>query len=444
MWGRTAAAHAQRRSPGTTSELTMTMPTVDDQQARARRLLVVVGARLNEQLGEIVRDLRTIMATEIHELAEDPRLIDLLGASVEGNLDTIFHIVQHDIAAPQYEPPAAAIEYARRLAQRGVPVNALVRAYRLGQEHLLRWSFDVLARQGEEPELALIVSQRIVSITFTYVDWISQQIVTVYEIERERWLENRNTVRAARIRELIDGKDIELDTAEAALGYPLRQNHLGLILWLPEESAVTNKLAHLEQAASSIGRGLRCPRRPLFAPCDRTSGWAWLPLGSTRPATDTLTDFLHDSQDVRVALGGVASGVAGFRATHEEAAQAQRVAVIAGPDATRVTSFTQPGVRAAALLSTDLRQTKTLVKDVLGPLAADDPNHARLRETLLTFLSTGGSYTTTAELLSMHKNSVKYRVARAQEERGRSIGDDRLDVELALIACRWLGRTVLA
>jgi len=34
-------------------------------------------------------------------------------------------------------------------------------------------------------------------------------------------------------------------------------------------------------------------------------------------------------------------------------------------------------------------------------------------------------------------------VARAEQVRGRPIRDDRFDVELALRACRWLGRAVL-
>jgi DNA-binding PucR family transcriptional regulator len=43
----------------------------------------------------------------------------------------------------------------------------------------------------------------------------------------------------------------------------------------------------------------------------------------------------------------------------------------------------------------------------------------------------------------MHKNSVKYRVEKAEQERGRPIRGDHLDVELALHACHWLGHAVL-
>ncbi|MGA9679218.1 MAG: helix-turn-helix domain-containing protein, partial [Mycobacterium sp.] len=63
------------------------------------------------------------------------------------------------------------------------------------------------------------------------------------------------------------------------------------------------------------------------------------------------------------------------------------------------------------------------------------------------YLACGGSYKVAAEQLNLHFNSVKYRVARAVERRGREIGSaiggDRLDVELALLASHWYGAAVL-
>jgi DNA-binding PucR family transcriptional regulator len=43
----------------------------------------------------------------------------------------------------------------------------------------------------------------------------------------------------------------------------------------------------------------------------------------------------------------------------------------------------------------------------------------------------------------LHKNSVQYRIRRAEESLGRPVGDHRHDVELALQASRWLGSSVL-
>jgi DNA-binding PucR family transcriptional regulator len=106
-----------------------------------------------------------------------------------------------------------------------------------------------------------------------------------------------------------------------------------------------------------------------------------------------------------------------------------------------LTEHTEVG--AVALLCADLDATRVWVGGVLGPLATADAQHARLRETLLAFLTLCSSYTAAAEQLLLHRNSVRYRVARAEQVRGRPIRDDRFDVELALRACHWLGRAVL-
>jgi DNA-binding PucR family transcriptional regulator len=104
------------------------------------------------------------------------------------------------------------------------------------------------------------------------------------------------------------------------------------------------------------------------------------------------------------------------------------------------------GDRAVAVVSmmlADMERLGSWVGEVLGPLAANTDATARLRETLLTFLAAGSSYQATAEQLMLHRNTVKYRVGRAVELRGRDLQEDRLDVELALEVVRLLGDVVL-
>jgi DNA-binding PucR family transcriptional regulator len=43
----------------------------------------------------------------------------------------------------------------------------------------------------------------------------------------------------------------------------------------------------------------------------------------------------------------------------------------------------------------------------------------------------------------LHKNTVMYRVRKAEESLGRPVGDGRQDIELALHARHWLGSSVL-
>src|SRR5258707_12196243 len=94
----------------------------------------VIMARLSDRLGEASGAVQRRLALEVPELREDSGLLELFAASIESNVDTVFHALRYEIPIKNVEPPTAALEYARRMAQRGVPRNTLVRAYRLGHQ----------------------------------------------------------------------------------------------------------------------------------------------------------------------------------------------------------------------------------------------------------------------------------------------------------------------
>ena len=144
---------------------------------------------------------------------------------------------------------------------------------------------------------------------------------------------------------------------------------------------------------------------------------------------------------VRFAFGTPAHGVSGFRRTHQQALSAQSVALAAGPSGKPATSFDE--VAPVALMSDSIPLLRAWVIETLGALADDNDQNARLRDTLRVFLQENGSYKATAERLMLHKNTVQYRVRKAEEGLGRPVCHDRLRVELALMASQWLGVTVL-
>ena len=131
----------------------------------------------------------------------------------------------------------------------------------------------------------------------------------------------------------------------------------------------------------------------------------------------------------------------GFRRTHQQALGAQAVALAAGTAGRPVTSFGE--IAPLALMSGSVGLLQAWVAETLGALADDDDQHARLRDTLRVFLQENRSYKTTAERLLLHKNTVQYRVRKAEETLGRSASQDRLNIELALLAVHWLGAAVL-
>jgi DNA-binding PucR family transcriptional regulator len=200
-------------------------------------------------------------------------------------------------------------------------------------------------------------------------------------------------------------------------------------------------IGRLEHAVSHVATRAACCGEPVFLPHDESSAWAWRPLGlrDTFDAAAACTAGLGG--DIHFAFGDAVRGTTGFRLTHQQAVAAQAVALAAGPPPVRVVAFSEVAPIAMMLGSTDL--LRAWVAKSRGGLAADDECHARLRDTLLLFLQLGGSYKATDERLTLHKNTVQYRIRRAEGSLGRPVAENRHDVELALRAARWLGSSVV-
>jgi hypothetical protein len=413
----------------------------DDSAVAAQ--LTAVSAALRMKLPELCQAVTDSILEQIEPLSQDQAIIDLLTVSVESNVTTLVHVIGYQIDSHPADAPPAALAYARRLAQRGVPVGELLRAYRVGQACFMQWCYQELAVQARDLTTALAAAMRLTESTFSYIDRVSELVLTAYVRERDEWVRNTVAVRTAQVRSLLAGGPIEVNRVEPALGYRLRQYHLGIVAWVEEAARKEGTLVELERMAGRLADHLSEGARALFVSRDESSAFIWMPLGSEQALrTDVFGGTpLTSDVSVRLAVGEPAEGPEGFRVTIREALRAHAVALMAGPAAPRVIRFGE--VAPVALLAEDIGAARSWVGRALGPLAADDDQTARLRETLHVFLSTGGSYQETAERLSLHKNTVFYRVRKAQEVRGRKVAEDRFVVELALLACHWLGPAVL-
>jgi len=417
-------------------------PSVDRASPTVAQSAADVSGALGPRTAEVSADIYDLIVREIPQLRTDSQVLTLLEASVTENVATVLHILQHGIDLDRAHAPTAAQEYARRLAQRGVPVAALLRAYRIGSARFQDWCLEELGRRTDSAAIVSATGLRIAEITATYIDRVSEEVLAAYEVEKENWLRNLSAARAARIRALLRGERVDVDASEVVLGYRLRQHHVGVVCWLPEAEAGGSSLARLEDATSEVARRAACEGRPIFLPQDESSAWAWLPLGARDAfAVPALRGGARPGPGIRFAFGAVGAGVAGFRRSHRQALGAQAVALAAGRSGPRTTSFGD--VAPLALMSGSIELLRAWVLETLGPLADDDDHNARLRDTLRVFLQEKGSYKATAERLILHKNSVQYRVRKAAEALGHPIDEHRLQVELALLASQWLGATVL-
>lgn len=395
-----------------------------------------VSAALTPRSAEISADIYDLIVREIPQLRGDKRVMMLLEASVAENVTTLLHAIQHGIDLAKVHAPAAAEEYARRLAQRDVPFVALLRAYRIGSARFQDWCLQELGRSTDDASIVSAAGLRIAESTASYIDRVSEEVVSAYEAEKENWLRNLSAARAARVRALLAGERVDVDSSETILGYRLRQHHVGVVCWADDAEA-DGALARLEQATAEAAHQAGCAGRPIFLPQDESTAWAWLPLGGG----EAFAVPAGAETGIRLALGAVGAGVAGFRRTHQQAVGAQAVALAAGSVGRPVTTFAD--VAPLALMSGSVELLRAWVIETLGPLADDDEHNCVLRDTLRVFLQEGGSFKAAAERLTLHKNTVQYRVRKAEASLGRPVGEDRLDVGLALLASQWLGAAVL-
>src|SRR6185312_5520718 len=181
-------------------------------------------------------------------LDKDQPLLALLSSSVDSNVNTCLQIMQHQIDLSAVQAPAAAVEYARRLAQRGMPLAALLRAYRVGHACFSDWLITELARQASDAQMITATTLSMSRIVSGYIDQTSEEMVAAYTQERESWLRSRSAARAARIRDLLSGARVDLRAAEAILGYRLRQYHAGVVCWTDDAPGAVDNITRLERA----------------------------------------------------------------------------------------------------------------------------------------------------------------------------------------------------
>src|SRR5580698_2160930 len=118
-------------------------------------LVTEVATAVSRRFTDVSEDVYKLILREIPQLNDDKPLVVLLASSVDSNVGTCLQILQHQIDLAAVQAPASAMEYARRLAQRGMPLTALLRAYRLGHTRFSDWLLTELAEQTGDAEMMI-------------------------------------------------------------------------------------------------------------------------------------------------------------------------------------------------------------------------------------------------------------------------------------------------
>jgi sugar diacid utilization regulator len=156
--------------------------------------------------------------------------------------------------------------------------------------------------------------------------------------------------------------------------------------------------------------------------------WAWLG-GRTAVGADQLVERLASVSldNVQLAVGEPAEGIAGWRLSHRQARAAWPIAR-RGPD---------PAVRYSevALLTSTLQDqllVESLQKLYLEPLESDRDGGETLRQTLRAYFAADRSAASAAATLGLSRQAVSGRLRMIEKRIGRPLGSCVTELETAL------------
>jgi len=360
----------------------------------------------------------------IPAIADDPILVADLHSSTRGQWTSWLNNLRR--TEHGLELPNQAADLARSLARRGMEVGVLLKVYLTAHHGVFAFLSEVADRLGENDPAPDHVLKFLWGRADRWMDESIEALIETFYEERERVLEGNRARRAELVEELLAGRDVDAGDAARILGQPLLHWHTSFIVWSSEVDRATPEL--LRTCAEQIARCL--PGGALFTSLAGSRDlWCWVTTPSE--PDDTFRDRLAELglEGVRVAVGIPSAGAAGFRSGHLEARAAQQLA-LAAPYAPRLVDYR--AIEMLCLAAERPEALERMVQREVGALCGPDRNLAPIRETVLAYFACRMNVEATARQLFVHGNTVRYRLARAEELLGHPLADRSRQVELAL------------
>ncbi|WP_328359036.1 helix-turn-helix domain-containing protein [Mycobacterium sp. NBC_00419] len=404
-------------------------PVRDDAAAQRvwQQVLRPIAAELINGSAELARDVLDRIRTEQPQLMPESQFLEGQPAGIESSIRQFAQIVEAGADPRGMGLPAEAIALGRARMMQKVPLAFLIRSYRLGQDTLWEWLFGRITSSASNAGEQAAALQLATSWLFAYIDSALALTEEIYEVQREAWLRSAAAARTAAIDDVLNERERDAQRAAKKLRYDLNRHHVCAAIWLeatPEDDDAQRLLADV---AAVVGRAVSADST-MAQPVGPLSISAW--LSRREPFDPVALDVAGLPAGVRIAVSDPGWGLKGFRSSHIEANQARRVVSLSGPRAATVTRYRD--VALAALSSVDADQAVAFVHRVLGPLAEDDESTYRVAMTLAVYLEENRSPARAAQRLTVHPNTVSYRVNQAETILGRDIDTDALELSMAL------------
>ncbi|WP_405771873.1 helix-turn-helix domain-containing protein [Streptomyces sp. NBC_00080] len=406
--------------------------------ASSERTLAVATERLGSRTVawaiDLGRELARTITAEVPELGGGPDPFETLRMGTESAvLHALMMLAQ---ASPSVAISDEALLGGREFARRRVGLGSVLRGIRMGHALLARSVMEASRELIPADEQAEEV-RRISDVLFAFIDEFSSRMTDEYLAEHDRWVTSGAAAREEAVRVIIKGDPVQEEAVTRVLGYRLAARHLGIVAWC--DSHLGLPATDLQQAASDFLAGHGCHPH-LLIPVGRTGLWGWgiTTAECPRPAEDARW---VPPAGIHIACGSARDGLEGFRQTHREAEHVARLLRMNPPEDGAAVHYRD--IDVTALLCSDLNAARRFVQDELGALAVHSPHGEQLRSTLRQYLCCERSLATAAARLHVARNTVTYRVKRAQELIGHDLSSRLLQVMTALEAAHVLGAAVL-
>ena len=387
--------------------------------------------RATEQVGDLPVAWAVGVAADIVQGNAFPDLAgagpqgpEVLRSTIESIVISTLLAIEADGHPPAQLPPEADAQIVD-LVHRRVPLDQLLTHQRRIHSQLADHFMGGCRYLVPLPDLAASL-EHVSHVLFEFADTFATMTAESYAVENERFLRSSAAARYEAVLALLAGEGSDA-AASRQLAYPLTNAyHIGLVLH--PATAPRHTADHLDHVARSVLRAIGADAQLVVA-VDRTEAWAW---GAFRARPSHEKPLLPGGSDVMVGMATPHRGAQGFRRTHEEALDAARVGALIMRSTADPSVVRYGEVRLLSLLIADPDKAARFVRDELGALGSSAASTRVLRRTVRVYLDCHGSPQEAAGELQVAKNTVIYRVKRAEELLGRSVRDSQLELHAAL------------
>ncbi|MCE0765106.1 helix-turn-helix domain-containing protein [Pseudonocardia kujensis] len=347
---------------------------------------------LDQRVARIVDDMFAAVVAATPSVVRDDADERLLREALDSHMPLLREAAQAATPRVGVQLGRPAERWARRLARAETDLADLVLAYDAAADVL----FSAFAAHLRETRVSdarrAEALETVFDRLFRYLRAACAAATAAYVQEGDLLRQRDASDLRSMMSEVLAGT-ADIASAEARLGYRFADTHTAFVVWGAHATS-----AELDRAVARL-RAVARPRQLVAVPDGPTAVHGWFSGGE-------VDGWASGTSGLRLALGSPHQGLAGLRASHQEAAEAWRLATrwVDGP----LVRFDEVVVLALADGTPGLAVPWATAR--LGALA--DPAHSDLLRTLAIWLAELGSPTRAARRLTVHPNTVVKRLER--------------------------------